>query len=208
MTRGARMVAVVAVLLVAGCTAEGPEGDALSPTVPPAPSVLEAEAQPPSALVARPAPVSRLGQDAAAVSDLERSDQLRDALDAETIDSDTLLALPGDVLFAFDEAVVTAAGRDTLADVAELIGLEAPPAVRVEGHTDSVGSPDYNQGLSERRARAAAQVLVEQGIDVSLLEVTGFGQERPVASNTHPDGSDDPEGRQRNRRVEVILVDR
>lgn len=53
-----------------------------------------------------------------------------------------------------------------------------------------------------------AQVLVEQGIDTALLEVAGFGQEHPVAADTHADGSDDPEGRQRNRRVEITLVDR
>lgn len=207
MTRGAVRAGVAIGLLAAGCIPGGePDEDAARRPVPD--SVLEAEPQPLSALIARPAPVSRLGQDDAAVSALERIDQLRGALDAEPTDSDTLLALPGDVLFAFDAAVVTAAGHDTLADVAELIALEDPPAVRVEGHTDSVGSPAYNQSLSEGRAQAVAQVLVEQGIDAALLTVTGWGQGRPAVANTHPDGSDDPDGRQRNRRVEIILVDR
>lgn len=199
--------AAVAVLLAAGCTAS--DEAASPPAAQPAPdSALEAADQPLSALVARPAPASQLGGDAVAVSDLERIEQLRDALDAEPLEGDTLVALPGDVLFAFDEPEVTTAGRDTLADVAELITLEDPPAVRVEGHTDSVGSAAYNQDLSQRRAQAAAQVLVENGIDATLLQVSGFGEERPVAPNTDPDGSDDPEGRQRNRRVEVVLVDR
>lgn len=119
------------------------------------------------------------------------------------------MSLPGDVLFAFDRAEVTDTGRRTLADVAELVELEDPPAVRVEGHTDSVGDPAYNQELSERRAQAAAAVLTDaHGVDRDLLEVRGFGEDQPVAPNTTDDGEDNPEGRARNRRVEIILVER
>lgn len=172
-------------------------------------SELRADDQPPSALVARPAPVTRLGDDAVVASDLERIEELRESLDAEEREDGTLVSLPGDVLFAFDRAEVTDTGRRTLAHVAELVELEDPPAVRVEGHTDSVGDPAYNQELSERRAQAAAAVLTDaHGVDRDLLEVRGFGEDQPVAPNTTDDGEDNPEGRARNRRVEIILVER
>lgn len=74
----------------------------------------------------------------------------------------------------------------------------------VEGHTDSKGSPAFNQGLSIRRARAVADLL--ERIYPNLhghIDVEGFGEDRPVAPNTLPNGADNPEGRKRNRRVEV-----
>lgn len=202
MRTGATIAALAVVLAGCGWFEEAEE--------PPAASTLEpAGDERPSAPVARPAPASRLAGDDVVASDLERIEQLRESLDAESVDGDTLVSLPGDVLFGFDQATVTDAGRRTLADLAELIVLEDPPAVRVEGHTDSVGDPDYNRDLSERRAEAVAAVLVEDfGIDADLLDVRGFGEDRPVASNTTDDDEDDPEGRALNRRVEVILADR
>jgi OOP family OmpA-OmpF porin len=84
--------------------------------------------------------------------------------------------------------------------------LERHPELRVEvaGHTDSIGSEAYNQGLSERRARTVYQYLIEQGIDASRLAgPNGYGETQPIAPNTHEDGSDNPEGRARNRRTDL-----
>jgi outer membrane protein OmpA-like peptidoglycan-associated protein len=77
----------------------------------------------------------------------------------------------------------------------------AYPSLRlsVEGHTDSVGTDDYNQQLSEKRAEAVRQYLVQQGISGDTIVATGFGKTAPIASN------ETPEGRQQNRRVELVL---
>jgi outer membrane protein OmpA-like peptidoglycan-associated protein len=71
--------------------------------------------------------------------------------------------------------------------------------VAIEGHTDSVGSDQYNQDLSEHRAEAVRDYFVQQGISASAVEARGFGKSEPIASN------DTAEGRQQNRRVELVL---
>jgi outer membrane protein OmpA-like peptidoglycan-associated protein len=71
--------------------------------------------------------------------------------------------------------------------------------VAIEGHTDSVGSDQYNQDLSEHRAEAVRDYFVQQGILSNAVEARGFGKSEPIASN------DTPEGRQQNRRVELVL---
>jgi outer membrane protein OmpA-like peptidoglycan-associated protein len=78
--------------------------------------------------------------------------------------------------------------------------------VRIEGHTDSKGSDAYNQRLSERRANAVTDWLVNrEGLKNVRFETCGFGAKKSVAPNTKSDGSDDPEGRQKNRRVKIIV---
>ena len=71
--------------------------------------------------------------------------------------------------------------------------------LEVEGHTDSVGSDDYNQALSERRAESVRGYLVQQGIPTTTIAAHGFGEAQPVASN------DNAAGRQQNRRVELVV---
>jgi len=75
----------------------------------------------------------------------------------------------------------------------------------VEGHTDSKGADDYNQTLSEKRARTVKDWLVARGALAGTAAVQGWGERRPVAPNAKGDGSDDPASRQKNRRVEVVL---
>lgn len=86
--------------------------------------------------------------------------------------------------------------------------LKKRPEIKVviEGHTDSIGSAAYNQKLSERRAGAVFDYFVQKGIKSSRLDTVGYGKERPKAANTKPDGSDNPEGRAINRRVELKVV--
>jgi OOP family OmpA-OmpF porin len=76
--------------------------------------------------------------------------------------------------------------------------------VEVAGHTDAIGTAEYNQGLSERRARAVYDYLTSHGVDASRISgPNGYGETRPIAPNTNADGSDNPEGRARNRRTEL-----
>jgi len=79
--------------------------------------------------------------------------------------------------------------------------------LRIEGHTDGKGSPSYNQTLSEQRAASVKQWLIQkEGLGQVNMTTQGFGATRPVAPNTKPDGSDDPDGRPKNRRVEIVLA--
>lgn len=117
----------------------------------------------------------------------------------------TRVTVRNDVLFDFDKAELRPEAAEALGRVAEIIRTRSPRAVRIVGHTDSVGSDSYNQGLSERRARSVQQWLEANGGGLPSMQAEGRGESQPVASNTGSDGRDDPEGRQRNRRVEVLL---
>jgi outer membrane protein OmpA-like peptidoglycan-associated protein len=77
--------------------------------------------------------------------------------------------------------------------------------VAVEGHSDSTGAEMYNRGLSERRASAVATELGSAGVAQRLLSAKGYGSQFPIAPNERADGSDDPLGRARNRRVEIVV---
>jgi outer membrane protein OmpA-like peptidoglycan-associated protein len=103
------------------------------------------------------------------------------------------------ILFPFDSDVLQPAGRDNLRRLADSLQENAGTEVMLVGHTDSVGKPDYNQDLSQRRARAAAAYLSGQGVASSRLLTSGKGETDPIASN------DDESGRRQNRRVEVAI---
>lgn len=112
-----------------------------------------------------------------------------------------------DVLFQFGSAELTPDARATTRQIASIIVSDAPGRrISVEGHTDSVGPADYNQGLSERRARGVASALVAGGVPQGSIGARGFGEGFPVTANTNSDGSDNPGGRARNRRVEVVIL--
>lgn len=116
------------------------------------------------------------------------------------------IELAADVLFDFDKADLRPAAQKTLHQAAGIIQDKAKGAVRIEGHTDSKGNEAYNQKLSERRAASVKTWFVDkEGLGSVQFTSQGFGAKKPVASNTKPDGSDDPDGRQKNRRVEIVL---
>src|ERR1022692_2616936 len=104
-----------------------------------------------------------------------------------------------DVLFRSGSFELLPGARERLAKVSGIVLAYPSLHVAVEGHTDSVGSDDYNQQLSERRAQAVRDYFVQQGIASGAVEAHGYGKTEPIASN------DTPEGRQQNRRVELIL---
>jgi outer membrane protein OmpA-like peptidoglycan-associated protein len=111
--------------------------------------------------------------------------------------------LPADVLFDFDKADLRPDSAGPLDKAAELIRSYPAAPLRVVGHTDGKGTDAYNDSLSDRRAQAVANALRERTSRQAHTE--GMGKRQPVAANTTPDGRDDPEGRQRNRRVQVLL---
>jgi outer membrane protein OmpA-like peptidoglycan-associated protein len=116
------------------------------------------------------------------------------------------IELPADILFDFDKADIRATAEPALADAARIIREQAKAGVRIEGHTDSKGAADYNQGLSEKRASSVKSWLVaKEKLDKIGFTTSGLGATKPVAPNELPDGRDNPAGRQKNRRVEIII---
>jgi len=110
-----------------------------------------------------------------------------------------LIANMSDVLFRSGSFELLSGARERLAKVSGIVLAYPSLHVAVEGHTDSVGGDQYNQDLSEHRAQAVRDYFVQQGIPSGAVEARGFGKSEPIASN------DSAEGRQQNRRVELVL---
>lgn len=113
--------------------------------------------------------------------------------------------LPDSVLFDFGSVGLQPASREKLSLVAGLALASPEAGIDVGGHTDAIGTPDYNQRLSEARAGVVREALVILGVERSRITSVGYGETRPVAPNSQPGGADDPAGRQKNRRVEILL---
>ncbi|CAA9240109.1 MAG: Outer membrane protein A precursor [uncultured Acetobacteraceae bacterium] len=120
------------------------------------------------------------------------------------------VTLDADVLFDFDRAELRAEAGPQLQRLMQEVSARVPrPAFRVEGHTDWIGGDAYNLRLSTRRAESVRNWLVrEGGVPRPAVSTAGYGESRPVAPNSAPDGRDDPDGRQRNRRVELLVTPR
>jgi outer membrane protein OmpA-like peptidoglycan-associated protein len=113
--------------------------------------------------------------------------------------------LLGDILFDFDKADVRAVAEPTLAKVAQMIRAYSKATVVIDGYTDAKGSEAHNAKLSERRALSVKNWFAKHGVVAASIQAHGWGAARPVAPNVKPDGSDDPNGRQKNRRVEITI---
>lgn len=129
---------------------------------------------------------------------------LRD-LNAEVRGKEVRIALAADVLFDFDKAELRSEAGPALEKVAGVLKAYPAATARVEGHTDGKGDSAYNQKLSERRAASVVKWLTDNGVTMKMAS-QGWGKTKPVAQNTRPDGSDDPDGRQKNRRVEITMT--
>ena len=108
------------------------------------------------------------------------------------------------VNFDYDKSNIKSQFVPILDEAAQTLKDNPDINVSVEGHTDSIGSDEYNQRLSERRAQAVKQYLVSKGIASSRLSTAGKGEQEPISSNTR-DGRDNPEGRAMNRRAELKI---
>jgi outer membrane protein OmpA-like peptidoglycan-associated protein len=125
--------------------------------------------------------------------------QLAD-LQAKKTDRGMVLTL-GDVLFDTGAATLKPGADLVLGRLATFLNANPQTKIIIEGHTDSRGSDEYNEALSERRAQAVATALTERGVSPDSFRTMGRGKAYPVASN------DTPEGRQQNRRVEIVFSD-
>jgi outer membrane protein OmpA-like peptidoglycan-associated protein len=141
-----------------------------------------------------------LAENAAREAALKAEDMQRqiDALQAKTTERGIVLTL-GDVLFTSGRADLKPGAADNLGRLVRFLDENPDRNVEIEGHTDNVGSDEYNQGLSQRRADAVRSYLTQNGIGSDRIIASGKGEHQPVADN-ETEG-----GRQQNRRVEVII---
>ncbi|MBN1757230.1 MAG: OmpA family protein [Chitinispirillaceae bacterium] len=128
--------------------------------------------------------------------------ELQSSLIQVTNDARGTIISMSDILFETGKANLTADLKTSLAKIAGILLVFKNSRVIVEGHTDNVGSEDYNQGLSEQRAQNVMAFLIEQGVTPSRLTAVGYGLSRPIADN------ETKEGRAKNRRVDLIVQEK
>lgn len=116
----------------------------------------------------------------------------------------TTITLSDGALFDFGKSDLRPESEETLDSLAAALAQTGAPTLQIGGHTDSISDEAFNQRLSEDRAQAVADGLVARGV-TATLETTGYGESRPVAPETTADGTDNPAGRQLNRRVEIFV---
>jgi outer membrane protein OmpA-like peptidoglycan-associated protein len=111
------------------------------------------------------------------------------------------------IYFAYNMADINQESAKELDRLVQI--LEDNPDIKIEmgSHTDSVASNSYNIELSQRRAQSTVDYLIRKGIDPKRLTAKGYGEEKPIAHNTNPDGTDNPVGRQKNRRTEFRILE-
>lgn len=191
--------AALAALLLAGCN-----GGAPAPT----PTTERTEAA--AALPAPAPPAAATGRQLGSSSTLSAMTSpltgVVSGFAVERTATETRVLLAADTLFDFDKATLTPAAETNLARTAALVAEGGKGAVTVVGHTDAKGDDAYNDSLSRRRADAvAAWLRARPELAGRGFTPEGRGEREPVAPNAAPDGGDDPAGRARNRRVEVVI---
>jgi outer membrane protein OmpA-like peptidoglycan-associated protein len=156
---------------------------------------LEADTARADADSARSSEIAAAAMSAKAAEEMQRQ---IDELEAEATERGLVLTL-GDVLFATGSAELQGGSNRNLEKLVDFLNTYPDRDVLIEGHTDNVGSAQFNQNLSLQRAESVRRYLIDHGVQSHRLNVSGLGLERPVASN------ESATGRQQNRRVEVII---
>ncbi len=123
---------------------------------------------------------------------------------SETLNSGKPIVL-NDLYFVYDETKLISDSKPDLSKLIKYMTNNPDVKIVLEGHTDFKGEDDYNQALSEKRSLKVKNELVDAGVASNRISTKGYGESKPIANNTNPDGSDNPEGRQKNRRVEVKI---
>jgi outer membrane protein OmpA-like peptidoglycan-associated protein len=111
-----------------------------------------------------------------------------------------IVTLPGNIYFNFNKADVKPAMQMQLTKIAKALAAVPNQNLLIEGHTDSIGSNEYNLSLSESRAQSVQKILLGGGIAAERMEIKGYGESKPIADN------ETPSGQAQNRRVEIVLV--
>ena len=124
----------------------------------------------------------------------------RDFEDASMTDRGILVTFDSDVLFPLNSSYLTDQAKEELDKLVTLLEEYPDASLIVDGHTDATGTEEYNQWLSEKRAESVKKYAVDKGLAEGRITTHGYGQTKPIAENKTP------EGRQKNRRVEVTIV--
>jgi outer membrane protein OmpA-like peptidoglycan-associated protein len=170
----------------------------------PSPAPAAARQQPPSGNWQKPGEIQQPKGTWQTPGDIQVPKGIQ-AIHAEQSACEQRLTTVADALFAFNRSTLSADAEQTLSVLGPQIAAAGKHPITIEGHTDAIGSDASNQTLSEARARAVRDWLAAHGFVPASTPIKGYGKKHPVAPNAKPDGSDDPVGRQKNRRVEVLI---
>ena len=110
------------------------------------------------------------------------------------------------IYFEYNKADLNIKALYDLDKVIKILDKYSAYKVIIEGHTDSIGSEGFNLKLSARRAEAVHNYLIKNGVNEKRLLIKEYGFSKPLVSNINPDGTDNPEGRTKNRRFELLLI--
>lgn len=191
-----------------GRSADDP--DTREPALVVGPVAFERSDAPPEVIEAQVFPVgprTRVERSELVVSEIDRITQTLQEFDATDVDGGFRLTLPDSILFDFGSSELRGDSTQALTLIAEVLEFYADAEIIVVGYTDAVGSATANQRLSEQRAQSVVDALIgDHGVEMERMSAEGRGADEPVADNANPDGSDNPEGRQLNRRVEIVVL--
>ncbi len=144
--------------------------------------------------------------DPATLKELVTTITLDTLLVLDRIEKNKVFALKN-IYFGLDSANIRPQSARELDKLVEVLNDNPEIKIEMSSHTDSIGSVEYNINLSQRRAAATVNYLIKKGIAPERLVAKGYGESKPIARNTNPDGSDNPDGRQRNRRTEFKILE-
>jgi outer membrane protein OmpA-like peptidoglycan-associated protein len=209
--RGA--ILVLAALLAAGCaTKAGPQpqpgvGASPTPTPTPAPKPVPfTDKELARELRRQTGQAAATGQSGSAVATGQTPASKGDLPEIRETPRGVVVTLPH-TYFAFDSFDLDALARRIVERIAYVLNhpRAAARTVALEGHADAIGTEEYNLLLSSRRAETVARELIGQGVRRERITVQAYGESRPVAPNRNRDGTDNPSGRAKNRRVEAVI---
>ena len=132
-------------------------------------------------------------------------DAAKKDLQLKETEKNVTINLQGDVAFDSGKAALRPEGEKSLEKVAVVISQFPESKVLIAGFTDNKGGKEANLRLSEKRAESVKDWLVKHGVEASAITTKGYGEESPIAPNQNADGTDNPDGRQQNRRVEITV---
>lgn len=202
MTQSIRLLYwVMSCLLLATSACQSRQDDSPKVTVAQATIAPVTKLEPPQSI-----PITKLENSQPSQTTITSVEQTLSDLKAQKTGEGILINLPENILFDFDKSELRPSAKPTLVKVNQLLNHYSNAPVTISGHTDSKGSDAYNQSLSEKRAEAVKDYLVKNfNVQSNRLEAKGFGETQPVAPNAKLNDLDNPEGRQKNRRVEVLI---
>jgi outer membrane protein OmpA-like peptidoglycan-associated protein len=127
-------------------------------------------------------------------------------MDKETLEKNKDGFVIDNMYFEYDMDLIKKSSKPAIDLLYQFMSKYPKARVQIEGHTDAMGDDDYNMDLSQRRAESVMHEMEDLGIAPNRMKARGYGETKPIAPNTKPDGSDNPSGRRKNRRTEITIL--